>query len=80
MHALMQTPVETGFLQSACGELVEQAAVISDRGDICQHVQDASGRLGAVCGHLKLELLSTSLQVPAQVLTLNNTVTYVFGR
>ena len=29
-----QTPVETVFLQSACGELVEQAAVISDRGDI----------------------------------------------
>ena len=40
-----QTPGETGFLQSACGELVEQAAVISDRGDISQHVQDASGRL-----------------------------------
>ena len=63
----MQTPVETGILQSACGELVEQAAVISDRGDICQHVQDTSGRLDAGCGHLKLVLLSTTLQVQVQV-------------
>ena len=62
-----QTPGETGFLQSACGELVEQAAVISDRGDICQHVQDASGRLDVGCGHSKLLLLSTTLQVQVQV-------------
>jgi len=35
--------------------------------DICQHVQDTSGRLDAGCGHLKLELLSTTLQVQVQV-------------
>ena len=65
----MRTPVEIGFLQSGCGELVEQAAVISDRGDICQHVQDTSRRLDAGCGHLKLELLSTTLQVQVSLRT-----------
>ena len=49
---------------------MEQAAVISDRGDICQHVQDTSGRLDAGCGHLKLELLSTTLQATSYKLSL----------
>ena len=76
VHRCMQTPVETGFLQSASDELVEYVAVISDRGDICQHVQDASGRLDAECGHLKLELLSTTLQVQELVKMNNYTVAH----
>jgi len=64
----IQTPAETGFLQSACSELVEQASFISDRGDMFKMrlddcVLDVDLKAGASVHYST----STTVQVQIQV-------------